>query len=319
MPTTPGVEEQVSRRLTVFLLVVMCWAVLVGLGLHLAEVDLGSVTGRLVLALLYMPSPAVAALVAERGLVRARFRLPRGTASWLLFLLAPAAAVLGFVLLHLGAVLLLGDVLAVSGAGTLATTSAEVTESVTRLVGPTAAASAGPPPPVAVLLLASLWGALLAGWTVNGLFALGEEYGWRGLLWEELRPLGVVPANLLTGVLWGLWHAPLVLQGYNYPGRALLGVVAMVLFCTAVSFALSALRELTDSVLPAAAAHGMVNAVAAVLLLLVLDADPVLSGPLGLLGAAMWLVVAVGLWPAVRRRGTVHLETGARTTPTHDR
>ena len=47
--------------------------------------------------------------------------------------------------------------------------------------------------------------------TVNGLFGFGEEYGWRGWLADELRPLGPVVANLVTGVLWGLWHTPLIL------------------------------------------------------------------------------------------------------------
>ncbi len=51
-----------------------------------------------------------------------------------------------------------------------------------------------------------LWGlvaitfalALVAGFTVNGLFAFGEEYGWRGWLADELAPLGAVRANLIT-------------------------------------------------------------------------------------------------------------------------
>src|SRR3954452_21773566 len=69
--------ERVSRKLTVFLVIAMGWATLVGLGLFLADVRLGSGLGIVVTAVLYMPAPLVAALIAEGGIRRCRFRLPR--------------------------------------------------------------------------------------------------------------------------------------------------------------------------------------------------------------------------------------------------
>lgn len=68
-----------------------------------------------------------------------------------------------------------------------------------------------------------------AGFTINGLFAFGEEYGWRGVLMDELRPLGTARANVLTGILWGLWHAPIILLGFNYGQQRILGVLTMAI------------------------------------------------------------------------------------------
>ena len=292
-----------SQELKVFLAFSFGWAAFVGIGLFAAGVPLGSITGTVIMAVLYMPSPFVAAVIAERGLVKNRFRLPRGgVRAVLVFLLAPVVAVLAFVLLFLGAVLVGGNLLGLAAFGSLATTPAEIMAGAAGLLGQEAVDAAGPPPPVIVLVLASIAGAFLAGWTINGLFALGEEYGWRGLMWDELQGHGVVKANLAIGLAWGLWHAPVILQGYNYPGRPLLGVLTMVVFCTGLSFVLTALRELTGSVLPVAAAHGMFNALAPILLLLAPGTHPVLTGPLGVSGGLLFLLIGAGLWAVVLRQ-----------------
>jgi uncharacterized protein len=72
------------------------------------------------------------------------------------------------------------------------------------------------PVPLPVLALLTTAQVVVIGW-VNAVPALAEEWGWRGWLLPALLPLGRWPAILLTGVVWGLWHAPIVLLGYNYP------------------------------------------------------------------------------------------------------
>jgi uncharacterized protein len=292
-----------SKRLQIFLAVSLGWAALVGLGLFLGRVPLDSIAGIVIMAVVYMPSPLVAALLAERGIRRDRFRLPRGGAGRVFaFLLLPALAVYAFVLLFLVVVFVGGNLLGLPVFGVLATTPDGLVAGAASLLGQAAVDAAGPPPPVPVLLIASMWGALVAGWTINGLFAMGEEYGWRGLMWDELKSFGTVRANLLIGVAWGLWHAPVILQGYNYPGSPLLGVLAMVLFCTGMSFVLTAIRERTGSLLPVAAAHGVFNALAPILLMLAPGVDPVLTGPLGLVGAVLLLGIGALLCRGLRRR-----------------
>lgn len=290
-----------SSKLAVFLIVSFAWAALVGTGLFLTGTALHSLPGLLVMAVLYMPSPFLAAIIAERGIRRDRFRLPRaGLARIAAFFLMPAAAVYAFALLYLGIAFLLGDLLQMPGFAGLAMTGAAIMDGAAGLLGQEAVDAAGPPPPVIVLVLASAWGALIAGWTVNGLFALGEEYGWRGLMWDELKHWGIVRANIAIGVVWGLWHSPVILQGYNY-GASPWGVPAMVVFCVGMSFVLSAIRERTGSVLPVAAAHGIFNAIAPILLILVPSTVPVLTGPLGVVGALLLTLVGVTLWIRISR------------------
>ncbi len=306
-----------SRTLKTYLAVALAWAVLAGALLAITGVALDSIAGAALIGLLYMPSPMIAAVIAERGLSRDRLALPRrGVRPFLPYVLVPVGAVVAFVLLFLGAVFVGGDLLSIGAFGRLALTQDQVMAGAASLLGQETVDAAGPPPPAAVLLVASLWGALVAGWTINGVLAMGEEYGWRGLMWDELRHYGPVRANLITGVVWGVWHAPLIVQGYNYPGFPALGVLAMVVFCIGMSFALTAVRELTGSLIPVAAAHGMFNAIAVLLIMLAPDAHPILAGPLGLLGGTLFALLGAAGWAAVaRRRGTSQPTSTARTVP----
>ena len=47
--------------------------------------------------------------------------------------------------------------------------------------------------------------------------SLGEEIGWRGYLLPKLNTMfSRKKTVLLTGLIWGVWHAPIVAMGYNY-------------------------------------------------------------------------------------------------------
>lgn len=90
--------------------------------------------------------------------------------------------------------------------------------------------------------------------------ALGEEIGWRGFLVQALAPLGKWTCALVTGVIWGVWHAPLLLLGYNFQDRGIGGILLMVLFCIPVGAFFMWLRMRSETVWPAAIAHGSMNA-----------------------------------------------------------
>jgi membrane protease YdiL (CAAX protease family) len=96
----------------------------------------------------------------------------------------------------------------------------------------------------------------------NVLFTLGEELGWRGFLLPYLMPLGQWKAIFISGVIWGVWHAPTIAQGFNYPGYPILGIFMMIVFCILLGTIFSWLYLNTKSPWVAALAHGSVNAVA---------------------------------------------------------
>ncbi|MGN9839629.1 CPBP family intramembrane glutamic endopeptidase [Nonomuraea sp. H19] len=144
---------------------------------------------------------------------------------------------------------------------------------------------------VAVLQIAV---GILVGPVLNAIPALGEEWGWRGWLVPRLVSTnGVLTGLLLSGAVWGLWHAPLTLLGYNYPRLGSWAALFFIGFCVLAGVVLGWLRLRTGSVWPAVVAHGSLNAVAPAAMLLGDAAAPpneVLVGVTGLVG---WVLLAL--------------------------
>jgi membrane protease YdiL (CAAX protease family) len=129
---------------------------------------------------------------------------------------------------------------------------------------------------------------------INLIPALGEELGWRGWLLPKLLPLGAVPAILISGVIWGLWHAPLILLGYNYPDApGWLGLLAMVGMCTVFGAIFGWLRIRSESVWPAALAHAAFNGAAGSYLLFAMAGEHIDTTQATVLGWSGWLVPIV--------------------------
>lgn len=137
------------------------------------------------------------------------------------------------------------------------------------------------------------------------LLTISEELGWRGWLQPRLSGLGFWVQSLVIGVIWGVWHAPLILMGYNYPGLGWTGVAVMTLFTVLLTPYLALARERGGGVYAAGAFHGSINAVAGVGLIFLPDQNWPWNGLLGLGGFA---VLAAGLVP-------IALYRQARTRP----
>ncbi|MGI6606653.1 MAG: CPBP family intramembrane glutamic endopeptidase [Peptococcia bacterium] len=137
--------------------------------------------------------------------------------------------------------------------------------------------------PVHPLWLALLEG-LLAGITINAVAGFGEELGWRGFLQKELGYLGFWKSSLLIGLIWGVWHAPLILQGHNYPEHPLAGVLMMTVFTLLFAPLISFVRLKARSVIAAAVMHGTLNGTAGIALIVIKGGNDLLVGVTGLAG-----------------------------------
>jgi CAAX protease family protein len=128
----------------------------------------------------------------------------------------------------------------------------------------------------------------------NTLFALGEELGWRGYLMPKLLPLGQGRAILLSGVIWGVWHWPAILQGHNYPGQPIAGMFLMIGFCVLFGAILSWLYLRTGSPWAPALGHASLNAFAGFPLIFMPGVNMALGGTLTSLVGWIPMVLFVG-------------------------
>lgn len=146
------------------------------------------------------------------------------------------------------------------------------------------------PVPAYVLFAAQ---GIAAGLTINAIASLGEELGWRGFMLSALAPLGFWKVSLITGAIWGVWHAPLIAQGHNFPDRPIAGIVTMTVACIAMSPVLTYLTLRARTVLAAAFFHGTLNGVGSIALIYLATTEPLIASPVGLAGAAA-SVIALG-------------------------
>lgn len=134
---------------------------------------------------------------------------------------------------------------------------------------------------------------LFAGATINALYAFGEEYGWRNYLVAALKGKKFVFAAIFIGIVWGIWHFPLILLGHNYPQHNVIGVFMMVIFCVLLSFIETYFVLKAKSVYPAAIFHGTINAVAGLNVILMRGGNDLLNGAQGLSG---FIVMAITIF-----------------------
>lgn len=126
--------------------------------------------------------------------------------------------------------------------------------------------------------------------------AFGEEYGWRGYLQGQLVRLGKVRGILLVGAIWGLWHAPIIAMGHNYPGYPVTGILLMTVYTIELAFIFGYAVLKSGSIWLAALLHALNNQVLAFLIAAVYRPDdPVFSFGTGIYGLIVLAVVVVAL------------------------
>lgn len=115
--------------------------------------------------------------------------------------------------------------------------------------------------PVAAFLIMLAVSATIG--TVMGILtAAGEEIGWRGYMLTRLIDAGTPRPILVSGLIWGLWHVPVVLgAGYAAGPSPAVSAVLLVTLTTAFGSVFARLRLETGSVWPAIILHAAWNSI----------------------------------------------------------
>jgi membrane protease YdiL (CAAX protease family) len=144
----------------------------------------------------------------------------------------------------------------------------------------------------------------------------GEEYGWRGYLQTELIRIGRIKGVFLVGIIWGIWHAPVILMGYNYPDQPVLGVLLMTIYCVCLAFYLAYAVFKSQGLWTAVYLHALNNGTASFFFALVVaPASTAFSFGLGVPGlvcmvAAVLLILRDPIWREGATLATGDVSTG---------
>jgi uncharacterized protein len=279
-----------QKRIGLFLLVTFGWAWAASAFLWWLG-GLSSPYFSLIAAVLIMPAPAIGHVVT-RWLTREGWqglwlqpKLRRGWRFWLLAWLGTAV----LIILGIALFFLLQPSYFDPNMTTLATQLEAMAE------------QSGQPLPFSVqtLILLQSLAALGPAILINAPFMLGEEFGWRAYLQPKLMPLGPRRAMPLMGIIWGLWHAPIILMGYNYGvgyfGAPITGLIAMCWMTFTVGTWLGWLTWRAGSVWPAVIGHAILNGFGPIAVIISTPDFPSLVGPAvtGVIGGSGFLLVTM--------------------------
>ena len=156
------------------------------------------------------------------------------------------------------------------------------------------------PMPISMLMLVQCVQAIFMAPALNFVTCFGEEWGWRGYLLPKIaKHFSTVPTMLITGIIWGLWHAPMTIIGHNYGlgywGFPFTGIAMMCVFCITLGIFLSFVTLKTGSCIPAVLAHGAINGIAAIGIYFTFDGGNPFIGPAptGIIGMIPFILVAI--------------------------
>ena len=266
-------------------------------GLYFTFGGTWTMPGALIVGVIYMFVPMTVALIVQKWLFKAPIKKPLRINfkpnRWFVvaWLLPPAIA-----LAAIGVSLLLPGV-------TFTTSVEPLLERFSSVLTPEQVEqmrAQSESLPIHPFWLALLQG-LIAGPTINAVAAFGEEVGWRGLLQTDLAGFGFWKSSITIGVIWGFWHAPLILQGHNYPQHPWAGVFMMTAFTVLLSPLMAYITIKANSVIAAAIFHGTLNATAGLPLIVVNGGSDLTVGVTGLAGLVVLLAANMGLFFFQRR------------------
>ena len=288
------------RKIIIFLVTTFTISWLTAGVINFTNIEFGSFTSIVLIALFYMASPAISVIIVQKLIYKSSLQeygwVWKGIKwKWLFITIGIS---IFFVLGTLGLTGLLGNVMGINEVGVIDFSQEGFNSKIIEVVNEAVEQSnfelsidieerlKNNPIPFSpyIVLVIILVSGIIAAFTINLPFMFGEELGWRGLLLRETQQMGFIKSNLFIGFVWGVWHAPLILMGHNYPEYPVVGVFMMILFTTAMSFPFAYCRLKTKSILAPCILHGMINGTAGGIIYFIHGGHSLITGLVGLIG-----------------------------------
>ncbi|MEX1189585.1 MAG: CPBP family intramembrane glutamic endopeptidase [Bacteroidia bacterium] len=274
-----------------FLSYAICWLV-AGL-IYFLEIPYGSVTSSILVAVLCMPAPAIASFIIMKFVLKrplVELGVNWKTANKTFLYLTPIWLII-WVIFYYILVYVLGSLFGSDLFGMLDFSRDGLLNKIEELGQGQIDPETLNIPSIPVVMSFIILGGIVAGSTINLIFTLGEEIGWRGFLYNQLQDHSLHSRVIFTGFVWGLWHAPLIAMGHNFPSYPLIGIFIMIVFCIVLSYPMDWLRRTSKSVLGPGIFHGMINGTAAGMMVFVTSGNELLSSVVGITGVLAFTVV----------------------------
>ncbi|MCC7503138.1 MAG: CPBP family intramembrane metalloprotease [Flavobacteriales bacterium] len=285
-----------------FLAYAISWSI-VGLGVALGAGPAQSL-GYMFMAGLSMFGPALAAIIQQRSLDHAPWSGLGIGLKGVHWRQVAWTAVVGLVLIPLSLLVakVFGDGLGIEAFGHVSITQERLLTSVGEMMASSGVKSntlatmlEGHHLPGALLLVGLALVTLLSACTLNLPVMMGEELGWRGYLFQATAHWSGARRVLFTGFFWGLWHAPLIAMGHNYPEHPMLGIGLMVVFCILLALQFDRARLRSGTTWAAGLLHGCINGSAGGYALFAWGGGSLVNSPVGMAGFIALVVLGIAV------------------------
>ena len=136
------------------------------------------------------------------------------------------------------------------------------------------------------------------------LVLFGEEFGWRGYLQRRVYKDSAWKSAIVVGIIWGVWHFPINLQGYNYPEHRYWGLLVFPISTIFMSYIFAWIYKNTQSIWGACLVHASINTVAgSLMVILYVDkSNFILTSLAGIVGIMVlgFISLSIHLWEKKR-------------------
>ena len=277
------------KKIGIFLLIAYSFSWMTALVMNWCGVDFDSTTAIIIIAVFYMFGPALAAIIVQKYVYKEKlstigFNFDKSKLKGYLRIPFVFIALLFFCL---AVIFSLGNLFQIPEFGVLDFSQENFNESLLNMIQSKADIPVNKIPdlPVITLFFVFILQGIISGFTINIPIMFGEEFGWRGILLNEVKQLGFFKSSIFIGFFWGMWHLPLILIGLNYPNYPLTGILVMCLFTISISPLFSYLRIKLNFILAPCILHGCINATGTIFVLYSRDGNELFSSIAGFSGS----------------------------------